>query len=116
MGDWGFKPWENDVAADWYGVLFEKTHLAVHVEEALNRDPEREPDVIRAAAFLLVRLGYVYIWPVHEMDRHLKLAIQKLEVIRELENFQEIEGCVTEIDNEISTLRSRLQPPGSSYF
>ncbi|ALN88507.1 hypothetical protein LC55x_5261 [Lysobacter capsici] len=43
------------------------------------------------------------------MDRHLKLAIQKLEAIRELEEFQEIDGLVAEIDNEISILRSRLR-------
>jgi hypothetical protein len=111
MGDWGFKPWDNDGAADWYGELFEKTQLAMYVEEALNQDPEESPDVIRAAAFLLVQLGRVYIWPIHEMDRHLGLAIQKLEAIRELEDFQEIEGYVSEINNEISILRSRLQPP-----
>ncbi|QWF16937.1 hypothetical protein [Lysobacter capsici] len=108
MGDWGLAAEDNDVAADWYGHLFDSTRLAAHVEEALNRDSDSEPDVIRAAAFVLVQLGRVYIWPAHEMDRHLKLAIQKLEAVRELEEFREIDGLVAEIDNEISILRSRL--------
>ncbi|MFQ6308781.1 hypothetical protein [Lysobacter capsici] len=110
MGDWSLAAEDNDAAADWYGHLFDSTRLAAHVEEALNRDPDSEPDVIRAAAFVLVQLGRVYIWPVDEMDRHLKLAIQKLEAIRELEEFQEVDGLVAEIDNEISILRSRLRP------
>jgi hypothetical protein len=110
MGDWGVAAWDNDSAADWYGGLFTKTDLAAHVEEALNRDPDSEPDVIRAAAFVLVQLGRVYIWPVNELDRHLKLAVQQLEIIREQEEMQEVDGLMSEIDNEISILRSRIQP------
>jgi len=114
MGAWGTTPWDNDDAADWYGDLFDATGLAKRVEEALNRDPEVVWDamVIRAAAFLLVQLGRVYIWPVDELDRHLALAIRKLEAVRELEEFKEAEGFVEAIDAELAVLRSRLQPPG----
>jgi hypothetical protein len=108
---WGKAAWDNDSAADWYGHLFRSTGLAKHVEEALNRDPVEDADVIRAAAFLLVQLGRVYIWPVHDLDRHLALAIQKLEAVRELEEFQEAEGFVEEIEAEIAVLRSRIPPP-----
>ena len=110
MGDWGVAAWENDYAADWYGTLFQKTQLAAHVEEALNRDPESEPDVVRAAAFVLAQLGRVYIWPDDELNRHLKLAIQQLETIREQEETREVEGLAAAIDHEIATLRSRLHP------
>ncbi len=109
MGAWGTAAWDNDSAADWYGNLFDATGLAKHVEEALNRDPEEDADVIRAAAFVLVQLGRVYIWPVNDLNRHLALAIRKLEAVRELEEFQEAEGFVGSIDAEIAELRSRLR-------
>ena len=113
MGAWGTAAWDNDSAADWFGDLFDATGLAKHVEEALNRDPEDDPDVIRAAAFLLVQLGRVYIWPVHDLDAHLTLAISKLEAVRVREEFQEAEGFVEDIDAHIAELRSRLRPPAS---
>ena len=117
MGAWGTAAWDNDDAADWYGDLFDATGLANRVEEALNRDPNYPDElsaanVIRAAAFLLVQLGRVYIWPVDDLDRHLALAIQKLEAMRELEEFRKQEGFVEAIDAELAVLRSRLQPPG----
>jgi hypothetical protein len=116
MGAWGFAPWDNDSAADWYGDLFDATGLAKHVEDALGGDPAEDPDVIRAAAYLLVSLGRVYIWPIEDLDRHLALAIQKLEAVRELEEFQEVEGLVETIDADISVLRSRLTPPAPGSF
>lgn len=111
MGAWGTAAWDNDSAADWYGELFDTTGLARHVEEALNCEPEEDPDVIRAAANVLVSMGRVYIWPIDDLDRHLRLAIQKLEAVRELEEFQEAEGFVAAIDAELAELRSRLHPP-----
>jgi len=111
MGAWGTAAWENDSGADWFGDLFDATGLASRVEEALNRDPNDDPDVIRAAAFLLVQLGRVYIWPVHDLGRHLRLAIQKLETIRELELFREAPGFVASIDADLAVLLSRLPPP-----
>jgi hypothetical protein len=109
MGDWGHAPYDNDYAADWYGVLFEKTRLAEYVEAALMQDPASAPDDVRAAAFVLVQLGRVYIWPGNDLVRHLQLAIQKLEAIRELDDFREVDGYVAAIDDEIATLRARLQ-------
>jgi hypothetical protein len=112
MGTWGRTAWDNDDAADWYGDLFDATGLADRVEEALNRDPEDLGDaqVIRAAAFLLVQLGRVYIWPVDDLDRHLALAIRKLEAVREQEEFRGDEGFVEAIDAELAVLRSRVKP------
>jgi len=71
----------------------------------LKRLEEHAPE-IRAAAFVLVGLGRNYIWPVEDLDRHLALAIAKLEAIRKL---PEYEG-LSEIDEEITELRSRLTP------
>ena len=111
MGAWGTEAWENDGAADWFGDTFDATGLARLVEEALNGDPEDDHEEIRAAAYMLVTLGRVYIWPVDDLDRQLALAIRKLEAIRELEVYQEADGFVEAIDAEIGVLRSRLKLP-----
>lgn len=112
MGAWGTAAWDNDSAADWFNDVIDATGLAGHVEEALNRDPVDDPDVIRAAAFLLVQLGRVYIWPVDDLDRHLALAVRQLEAVRELESFREADGFVAAIDAEIAELRTRFRPAG----
>ncbi len=108
MGAWGNAAWDNDDAADWFGDLFTATKLAARVEKALNtKDVEEYAGKIRAAAYMLVALGRVYIWPVEDLDRHLTLAIQKLEAISELDDYQ---GDPL-IAAEIAELRSRLPPP-----
>ena len=110
MGAWGTAAWENDGADDWFSDTFDATGLARRVEETLNGDPEDEHEEIRAAAYLLVTLGRVYIWPVEDLERHLALAASKLEAIRELEIYQEVPEFVAAIDAEIAALRSRLKP------
>ncbi len=110
MGAWGSAAWDNDLAADWFGNLFEKTNLARHVEKTLNlKDLEEYAAEVRAAAWLLGVLGKVYIWPIADLERHLKLAIAKMEAIRELPDY---EG-VPDIDEELAVLRSHLQPLNS---
>jgi HEAT repeat protein len=99
------------MAADWFAELFGTTKLARRVEKTLSRQRDLEeyaPD-IRAAAYVLVALGRNYVWPVEDLDRHLALAIAKLDAIRELPDY---EG-MPEIDDEIALLRSRLQNPTS---
>lgn len=111
MGAWGHEPWDNDEAADWFGDLFAATKLAQRVEKALKtKDVEEFADTIRAAAYVLIALGRNYIWPVEDLDRHLRLAVEKLEAIQQLEDY---EGD-TRIASEIAELRSRLQPPSQS--
>ena len=113
MGAWGTAAWENDGAADWFGNTLDVTGLAKQVEDTLNRDPEDEHEEIRAAAYMLVALGRVFIWPVDDLDRHLALAISKLETIRGLEVYQEVPEFVEAIGQEIEVLRSRLKPPAA---
>ena len=108
MGAWGTAAWDNDDAADWFGDLFAATKLAARVEKTLKKkDVEEYAGEIRAAAYMLVALGRVYIWPVEDLDRHLKLAIKKLEAIHALDDYQDDPT----IASEIAELRSRLQPP-----
>jgi hypothetical protein len=110
MGAWGIAAWENDTAADWFGDLFDSTGLAKNVEETLNRDPEEHHEEIRAAAYLLVALGRVYIWPINELENHLVLAITKLEEIKRLEIYQTVPAFIKAIDEEIGLLKSRQKP------
>ena len=108
MGTWGNAAWDNDDAADWFGDLFAASKLATRVEKTLKKkDVEEYAGEIRAAAYMLVALGRVYIWPVEDLDRHLRLAIKKLEAIHALDDYQDDPT----IASEIAELRSRLLPP-----
>ena len=111
MGTWGVAAWDNDGAADWYGDLFQVTKLATRVEKVLKKkDVEEWHEEIRAAAYLLVALGRPFIWPVDVLDQHLQLAIDRLEEIKGLEEFEGGGDFGAAIDEEIAILRSRLQP------
>jgi hypothetical protein len=114
MGVWGKLPWDNDGAADWYGDLFEKTKLAVQVEDALKLDVEDSHEEIRAAASMLLFLGRVYIWPVCDLDRHLTLAADRLEEVSRVDVIAESPELVEEIGAEIQELRSRIKTPDTS--
>jgi hypothetical protein len=78
----------------------------------LERDVEEYPEEVRAAAYMVVALGRVYIWPINDLDNHLALAISKLEQIRALGVYQEVPDFVKSIDEEIAVLKSRLKKPG----
>lgn len=114
MGAWGKLPWDNDSAADWYGDLFEMTKLAEHVEDTLKLNVEDSYEEIRAAASVLLFLGRVYIWPVHDLDRHLALAADRLEEVSRVDVVAETPELVEEIHAEIQELRSRIKTPGAS--
>jgi HEAT repeat protein len=110
MGAWGSAPWDDDLAADWFAELLGATKLARRVEKTLNhRDLEEYAPEVRAAAYVLQALGRNYIWPVGDLDRHLALAIAKLEAMRELADYEGMQ----ELDDEIALLRCRLQNPTS---
>jgi hypothetical protein len=110
MGAWGTAAWENDGAADWFGDLFDATRLAKRVEETLKQDPDEAHEEIRAAAHVLAALGRVYIWPVSELQGHLRLAIDGLERIKALEIYAQSPGLVAAIEDEIHALRTRVKP------
>ncbi len=108
MGAWGMSPWENDGAADWFGDLLEELPLAQRVEAALKLEASEHHEEIRAAVALLIMLGRTYIWPVGDLDRHLRLAIARLEELRPL--YEELGGqdWTEALDGEIAVLRARL--------
>ena len=49
MGAWGYEPWDDDLAADWFGDLFEKTKLADRVERTLRKKDVEELERLIAA-------------------------------------------------------------------
>jgi len=114
MGAWGKLPWDNDRAADWFGDLFDKTKLAKQVEDTLKLEAEDSHAEIRAAASVLLFLGRDYVWPVHDLDRHLTLAADRLEVVSRLDVIGESPELVDEIRAEIQELRSRIKASGTS--
>ena len=114
MGAWGKLPWDNDGAADWFGDLFDKTKLAKQVEDTLKLEAEDSHEEIRAAASVLLFLGRDYVWPVHDLDRHLTLAADRLEAVSRLDVIGESPELVDEIRVEIQELRSRIKASGTS--
>jgi len=78
MGAWGEHPVDNDTAADWFGDLMDKTKLPNQIEKALKSG---EPEIQRVAAWLLGRIGYTYVYDIDALEKHLALAIEKLEEI-----------------------------------
>jgi hypothetical protein len=113
MGAWDTRPWHNDKAADWFGDLFDNTKLANHVEATLQLDPEDSHEQIRAAASLLLFLGRPFIWPIHDLDRHLTLAADRLEQVARVDVIVEAPEFLDQIRTEIEELRSRIKKPGS---
>lgn len=105
MGAWGFAPWDDDSAADWFGDLFDEIPLAAKVEQTLKLDPEKHAAEIRAAASLLVMLGRTYVWPIGDIDRHFQLAISAMEKVRTV--FDDAPEFATAVDAEIAILSSR---------
>lgn len=109
MGTWDKLPWDNDAAADWFSELFEKTKLAKHVEDTLKLEVEQAHDEIRAAASVLLFLGRNYVWPVHDLDRHLALAADRLEQVSRVAEIAESPELVAEIQAEVQELRGRIK-------
>lgn len=113
MGTWDKLPWDNDGAADWFSELFQKTKLATYVEETLKQKVDDSHEEIRAAASVVLLLGRNYVWPVGDLDRHLKLAADRLEEVSRVSEIAEEPEFVEEIRAEIQELRSRIKAPGS---
>lgn len=86
MGAWGKEPYANDTACDFFAVAMrgEKASLPEHIGAALNSGYE---DEVRAAAFLLEKVGYGYVYPHEKREEHLELAISKLQALLENETW-----------------------------
>ena len=103
--------WRDECAADWFDEMFDATGLALHVEEILQRDVREYAEEIRAATFVLLALGRLYVWPGGKLEPHLKLAASRLQEILATGIYpnRQITGA---IEAQLTEIRSRL-PSGS---
>ncbi len=61
MGMWGYEPWGNDLAADWFREFFGRMKANARIRRAFK--DRNDLCVIRAACWILGTLGRVYVWP-----------------------------------------------------
>ncbi|MBO0933304.1 hypothetical protein [Fibrella aquatilis] len=110
---WEIQPWDNDVAADWFSSIMDKSKLAVLVRKTLTLavgetiDPEHSPK-LRSAAYFLLHLGYVYVWPIEKLDDDLTLAIQALKVVLADQDYCYSTEMTNQVKTEIRLLEDRL--------
>jgi hypothetical protein len=107
---WGNEPWSNDSAADWFGDVMEKTSLRDEWLIGITANPEEDFEAVRAAAWLFLQLGRVYVWPVEDLDEDLERAIGALNAVRRVEEVEEDDELVEAIAGEIRELESRRSP------
>jgi len=92
---WGYQPWDNDRAADWFAKIVADSNLANNVRETLEQAIaldylDDEVYRIRAACYCLLKFGYVYVWPVNQLKGDLQLAIRAIDRVLQ-ENEEEYE-------------------------
>lgn len=121
MGDWGYKAYENDEAADWLARFWESKNFDLLQSTAANFDPRNENyDEIRAVAYILERFGSPYACPSDFLDR-LQPTIQKVVAILEnminspgdewtfLEIWESSPQIIDEVKRQITELKEHLR-------
>lgn len=108
---WGYQPWDNDRAADWFSKAISDSGFAENVRQTLKKGLtleylDDEIYSIRAACYCLLKLGYIYIWPAEHLKNDLILAIESLRKILTEDEIDEQMSIL--IQEEISELESRL--------
>jgi len=81
-GAWGPGPLDNDAGADWLGNAL--SGIPQRVESGLRSE---NPDDVRAAAWLLGQVGYLYAYSPYYLAEHLDLAIERLKALAEDEEY-----------------------------
>ncbi len=82
MSAWGTEPWANDSAADWLTELIETSDIRNRWYAELGADPGEEPEIVRAAAWVFIQLGLVYVWPIEHLDDDVERTIAALSALR----------------------------------
>ena len=120
MGDWGYKAYDNDEAADWFSRFWESKNFDLIENTLINFNPENENyDEIRAAAHILVCFGSPYACPYDFLDK-LKPTIKEIIAILEkmidppddnwvfLEIWDYSPSIIDEVKIQISELKKHL--------
>lgn len=107
---WGYEPWDNDRAADWFAEVIGDAGLATSVRTTLQKVValeyiDDEATIVRAACYCLLKFGHVYVWPINDLKADLQLGITALEKVLEEEENEKIKSL---INLEIAELQTRL--------
>lgn len=107
---WGYEPWDNDRAADWFAETIGDAGLASRVRTTLQNVIaldyiDDESTIVRAACYCLLKFGHVYVWPVNDLKDDLQLGITALEKVLVEEENEKIKSL---INLEMNELRARL--------
>lgn len=107
MGAWGEGPIDNDTAADWFSSL-KNTGIYALIEEGLRSS---NYDEIRAAAFLLERIGINYVYDIDLLDRDKDLAREALKrILKDEEWLGTWAVCDVCVEREIkSSIRKQIR-------
>ena len=111
---WDSKPWDNDVAADWFGKLMDQTNMPALVRKTLLLTNEEDAygehsPKLRAAAYCVLTFGRVYVWPINELDRDLQLAILALKKVLLDDAYCYSDEITDQIEHEIEELERRVK-------
>jgi hypothetical protein len=110
MGCWDLiEPWGNDAAADFFGVLFEESRFREKVMKALEEPADWDNhEKVRAAASILLFVGRVYVWPIGTWKADIRLAIERLTEVLEVDIVKEDAELADAIRSERDILKWRL--------
>nr|WP_315056242.1 DUF4259 domain-containing protein [uncultured Campylobacter sp.] len=121
MGDWGYKAYENDEAADWFARFWKSKNFDLLQSTAANFDPKNENyDEIRASAHVLACFGSPYACPSDFLDK-LQPTIRKVVAILEnmikppsdewvfLEIWENSPQIIDEVKRQIAELKEHLK-------
>ena len=105
---WDLQPWDNDAAAVWYGDLMDNNEIREHWLEGIEEDASENPQIVRAAAGLFLMLGRIHIWPMNHFYEDLELTVTQLKLVRDSEDYQEMDELLEVIESELIELESRI--------
>lgn len=100
MGAWGFSPTDCDGGDEWIFSLWKNYPFQSEVERTLQLHVEDHHEAVRAAAFVLRGTRDLFVWDPDDYTRLSTLAIGKLEGIRRMEIYHDVdfqEALVQEI-------------------
>ncbi len=111
MGAWGYGPLQNDSAADWLGDIGE--YCSAQVAQVLDMGRmDAEWEEVRAACWLLERLGDTYVWPTEAFIAQVRQGIDWLMWLRDEsgwhEDWNKPNDLRVSLDAQISTLTQML--------
>lgn len=109
---WGYEPWENDLAADWFNkfnnTLGIRDYIICNLEKDENGYFINESEKLRAVVYILLQLCKVYCWPINSLDADLSLGIEVLTFLISDEEYCDNDELKNKLIQEKKILMNRL--------